>query len=199
MNDITVATSERHPTGWSIGISVLMIAAGVLAIALPQVAGIAINLVVAWLLVFSGMAHLAYAWHSRTTGGSTWEILLGALYAGIGAYMLFHPLAGLATLTLVLAIYLFFEGVLELVLSLIIRPIPGWGWLMADGIITLILGGLIWTSWPSSAEWIIGTLVGISILLSGITRLMISLARRSARIGAGTIRSPQQQDWHAHT
>jgi uncharacterized membrane protein HdeD (DUF308 family) len=110
-----------------------------------------------------------------------WELLLGILYIGIGADLLLHPLAGLATLTLALAIYLFVEGVLEFVLSFVVRPLPGAGWLLVDGIITMILGVLIWTTWPSSTEWIIGTLVGISMLFSGFTRLMISLGTRGAK------------------
>jgi uncharacterized membrane protein HdeD (DUF308 family) len=87
--------------------------------------------------------------------------------------------AGLATLTLALAIYLFAEGVLELILSLRLRPMPGSGWLLFDAIITLILAVMIWRTWPSSTEWVVGTLVGISMLFSGVSRLMLSLAARS--------------------
>jgi uncharacterized membrane protein HdeD (DUF308 family) len=74
---------------------------------------------------------------------------------------------------------LFAEGILELILAFGMRPMAGWGWLLFDAIITLILAVLIWRTWPSSTEWVIGTLVGISMLFSGISRLMISLAARS--------------------
>jgi uncharacterized membrane protein HdeD (DUF308 family) len=84
----------------------------------------------------------------------------------------------LASLTLAIAIYLFAEGVLELILSFRLRPMPGSNWLLFDGIITVILGVMIWRTWPSSTEWVVGTLVGISMLFSGISRLMISLAAR---------------------
>jgi uncharacterized membrane protein HdeD (DUF308 family) len=173
-----VGTIVKKSVGWSIGLSVVMIVAGLLAIAAPQAAGIAVNLLVGWLLVFSGAAHLVFAWHTRTTGGILWELLLGILYIYIGAYLLFHPVAGLASLTLAIAIYLFAEGVLELILSFRLRPMPGSNWLLLDGIITLILGVMIWRTWPSSTEWVVGTLVGISMLFSGISRLMISLAAR---------------------
>jgi uncharacterized membrane protein HdeD (DUF308 family) len=176
MSDTSVGAIAKKSVGWSIGLSILMIVAGLLAIALPQVAGITINLLVAWLLLFSGVAHLVFAWHTRTTGGIVWELLLGILYGAIGVYLLRHPVAGLATLTLLLAIYLFAEGILELLLSFQLRPLPGSGWLTFDGIITLILAVLIWRTWPSSTEWVIGTLVGISMLFSGITRLMLSMA-----------------------
>jgi len=176
MSDTSVRTIVKESVGWSIALSALMIVAGILAIGLPQVAGVAVNLVVAWLLVFSGAAHLVFAWYTRTTGGVVWELLVGILYGFIGVYLLMHPIGGLAALTLALAIYLTIEGVLELVLSFQLRPLPGSGWLIFDGIITLILAALIWRTWPSSTEWAIGTLVGVSMLFSGISRLMLSMA-----------------------
>jgi uncharacterized membrane protein HdeD (DUF308 family) len=173
-----MGTIVQKSVGWSIGLSVLMILAGLLAIAVPQVAGITVALLVAWLLIFSGVAHLVFAWHTRTTGGILWELLLGVLYVSIGAYLLLHPVLGLASLTFALAIYLLAEGALELVLSFRLRPMPGSNWLLFDGVFTLILAVMIWKTWPSSTEWVIGVLVGFSMLFSGISRLMISLAAR---------------------
>jgi uncharacterized membrane protein HdeD (DUF308 family) len=163
---------------WSIVLSVVMIGAGVLAIALPQVAGVAITAVVGWLLVFSGMAHLAFAWRSGTTGAALWEILLGVAYGAIGFYVIVNPAAGLASLTLALAIYLFIEAVLEVVLWSRLRATTGAGWLLFDGVVTLVLAAMIWSTWPSSVAWVLGTLVGISMLFSGISRLMLSLTLR---------------------
>ena len=179
MSATSAATFVKKSVGWSIGLSVLMIVAGILAIASPLAAGIAVNLVVAWLLVFSGCAHLVFAWYTRSAGGFVWELLLGILYLFIGVYLLVHPLAGLASLTIALAIYLFLEAILEFVLGFTLRPLPGTGWLLFDGIVTLILAVMIWRMWPSSTAWIIGTLVGISMLFSGTARLMLSLAARS--------------------
>ncbi len=178
MSASSVGTIVKESVGWSIGLSVLMILAGFLAIAVPQAAGITVSLLVAWLMVFSGVAHLVFAWHTRTAGGMIWELLMGILYVFVGAYLLLRPVAGLASLTLALAIYLFAEGVLELILSVRLRPLAGSGWLLFDGIITLILAVMIWRTWPSSTEWVIGTLVGISMLFSGISRLMLSLTAR---------------------
>ena len=178
MSATSLGTIVKKSLRWSIGLSVLMILAGFLAIAAPQAAGIAVNLLIAWLLVFSGAAHLVFAWHTRTTGGLLWELLLGILYILVGAYLLINPVAGVASLTLALAIYLFAEGVLELILSFRLRPMPGSGWLLFDGVITLILAIMIWKTWPSSAEWVLGTLVGISMVFSGTARLMLSLAAR---------------------
>src|ERR1700693_1146927 len=91
MSATSVGTIVKKSVGWSIGLSVVMILAGFLAIAIPQAAGIAVNLLVGWLLVFSGVAHLVFAWHTRTTGGMVWELLMGILYVFVGAYLLFRP------------------------------------------------------------------------------------------------------------
>lgn len=78
-------------------------------------------------------------------------------------------LGGLASLTLAIALYLLLEGVLELALSFQLRPAPGSGWQLFDGIFTLVLAVMIWSTWPSSAVWVVGTLVGISMFFSGTT------------------------------
>src|SRR3984893_15517954 len=178
MSTTSTAGIVRESLPWSIALSVLMIGAGLLAIALPTIAGIAVNIFVAWLLVFSGIVHLVFAWQTHSKRGMLWELLLGAVYVFIGGYMLLHPLLGLVSLTFALAAYLFAEGILELVLSFRLRPITGWGWLLFDGILTLILALMIWRVWPWSSEWAIGILVGISMLFSGVSRLMLSLAAR---------------------
>jgi uncharacterized membrane protein HdeD (DUF308 family) len=171
-------TDVRRATVWSIVVSVLMIATGVLAIAVPAVAGTALTLIVGWLLIVSGVLHLVFAWQAGHASAVVWEILLGIAYGAIGFYVLSNPVAGLESLTLAVGIYLFIEGVLEFVLSFRLRPMSGSGWLLFDGIVTLVLAFMIWSTWPSSSAWVIGTLVGISMLFSGVTRLMLSLAAR---------------------
>jgi uncharacterized membrane protein HdeD (DUF308 family) len=175
---MNVNTEIKREVGWSIVLSVLMIVAGVLAIIVPPVSGIAVTILVGWLLVFRGATHMVYAWHTRRSGGLLLEILLGIIYIVAGGYLLLHPMAGLASLTFVLAVYLLLEAILEFILSFQLRPLPGSGWLLFDGIITLILAIMIWRTWPTSTMWVIGTLVGISMILSGVARLMISLAVR---------------------
>lgn len=179
MSTTSVATFVKKSVGWSIALSVLMIAAGIVAICSPFAAGIAVNVLVAWLLVFSGAVHLVFAWYRPSTGGLIWELLVGVLYIFIGAYLLTRPVAGLESLTLVLAIYLLLEAILEFVLGFTLRPLPGSGWLLVDGAITLILAAMIWRAWPYSSAWAIGLLVGISMLFSGTSRLMLSLSAKS--------------------
>jgi uncharacterized membrane protein HdeD (DUF308 family) len=179
MSATSPAVFVKKSIGWSIGLSILMIAAGILAIASPLAAGLAVNIFVAWLLLFSGFVHLVFAWYTRGAWGFIWELLLGFVYGFVGVYLLMHPVAGLASLTIALSIYLFLESILEFVLGFTLRPLPGSGWLLFDGIVTLILAVMIWRTWPSSAAWVIGLLVGISMLFSGTSRLAISLAARN--------------------
>ncbi len=179
MSATSPAGLVKRAAGWAIALGILMIIAGLLAIALPFAAGIAANLLIGWLLVFGAWARLIFGWHHRGAGGILWHVLLGILYFGVGIYLLAHPVRGLLTLTLALAIYLVAEGILETILYFHLRPLPGSGWILFDGIVTFILGLLVWRTWPSSAEWVIGMLIGISILITGISWLMISMAARS--------------------
>jgi uncharacterized membrane protein HdeD (DUF308 family) len=167
----------KKSTSWSITLSVLMILAGVLAIVMPLVGGLAITILVGWLLVVSGMMHFIYAWHTRG-GAIIWEILEGIAYAFVGGWVLYHPLLGMAGLTLALAIYLFAESVFEFILGFQLRSHRGSGWLFVDGVITLILAVMIWRDWPFSTAWALGILVGVSMLFSGISRLMLSMTAR---------------------
>jgi uncharacterized membrane protein HdeD (DUF308 family) len=172
-------TGDIHKaTTWSIVLSVLMTAAGVLAIVSPAIAGVAVTVVFGWLLIVSGILHLAFAWKAGRAGAVIWEILLGLLYGSIGFYLFARPVAGLESLTLALAIYLVMEGVLEFILWFQTRPLPGSGWLLFDGIVTLVLAAMIGSAWPLSSVWAVGTLVGVSMFFSGITRLMLSVAVR---------------------
>lgn len=171
--------SDVHQvTGWSIALSILMIIAGILAIASPLVAGIAVTRVVGWLLLFSGFLHFGYAFRGGGVGTVLWEILLAGVYVLVGVYILSNPAIGLATLTFVIAFYLFVEAILEFGEAYMMRHEGGSGWFLFDGIITLILAFIIWGTWPSSKVWAVGTLVGVSMLFSGISRLMISSAVR---------------------
>ena len=180
MSDNSIVTMERHSIAWSKALSVLIILAGILAIAVPPAGGIAATILIGWLLVFAGAAHFAFGWHTRKMGGLVWGILLGLAYLFAGIYMLLQPVAGLAVLTLALGAYLFAEAILEFALAWKLRPLGGSGWLFFDGVVTLIFSILIWTTWPSSSEWVIGTVVGISMIFSGVSRLGVLAAARRA-------------------
>jgi len=171
---------QEKSIGWTIAISCLLILLGLFALFAPFFAGVVVEAVVAWLLIFGGGVHLWLAWHVRGAGAHIWEILIGFAYILAGVFLLFHPLVGLLSLTLVLAVYLFVKGVFELAMGLRIRPVPGSGWLLADAVISILLALLIGWHFPGTAEWVVGTLVGVAILFSGISRLALALAAKKA-------------------
>jgi uncharacterized membrane protein HdeD (DUF308 family) len=163
---------------WSIVLGVLFVVFGVLAIAEPFMAAIALNTFVAWLLIFVGIVHLIAAFHGHVGWGLLWKVLVGLAYIFFGGYLLVHPLTGVAALTLLLAILFLVEGVLDLLLWWKSRGIQGSFWILVDGLVTLLLGGMIYVHWPSSSVWALGTLLGVGFIFSGISRIMMSLAVR---------------------
>ena len=169
----------RRVTGVSIGLSVLMIVLGFAAMFKPFAAGVGISLFIAWLIVFSGVVHLIYAFAARSAGSFLWRILIGVAYIAGGGYLLKNPSIALASFTMLLAVILIAEGVFQLIAFFQLRVLPGSGWILCDAILTLILGALIAYPWPGSSLWAIGTLVGVNLVISGFTRMMYSVAARS--------------------
>ncbi|MGA2166767.1 MAG: HdeD family acid-resistance protein [Terracidiphilus sp.] len=172
--------SLKQFTGLFVGSSIFMIVVGVLAIALPLAAGISMSIFVSWLIFLTGFAHLVYAFAARGVGGFAWRLVLGIVYVAGGLYLGFRPGLSLASFTLVVAGILFVEGLMQSLAYFSLRELPGSGWILVDGIVTLLLGLMIWLRWPSGSAWAIGTLVGINFLLSGLTRLGYSGTARKA-------------------
>jgi uncharacterized membrane protein HdeD (DUF308 family) len=162
---------------WS---GVLLILLGIAAIVLPVVSTIVAETWVAIILISAGVTKLIYAFQTRENGGFVWKLLLGTLYVATGIMLFVYPRTGILTLTLLLGSFLLTEGVFELILAFRLRPQQNWTWALGNGIITLLLGAMIWTHWPFNAPWLIGTLVGVSVLFSGISRVMLSLNGRSS-------------------
>jgi uncharacterized membrane protein HdeD (DUF308 family) len=133
---------------------------------------------VGWFFVLVGTLHFLFAWKTHTTSGILWEVLLGILYLLGGHYLFFHPIAGLASLTLFIGAYFLIKGVVQIIHFFQLQPRHGSWWLLFDGLIDLILTLLIWWSWPQSSAWVAGTLFGISLLFSGFSRLMLTLTAR---------------------
>ena len=177
-SDIPVGLVHKA-SGWSIVWGVLMIICGIMAMAMPMASSIGIVVLLGWLIVFAAVWHLIFAFHAHGVGGVLWEILLAICYGIAGVYLLVHPLLGVISLTLVLALFLLAEGILEIILYFNVRKkAENSGWILFDGIITLLVGLLIWKHWPSTSVLVIGTLVGISLIFSGLSRIMLATAVR---------------------
>ena len=180
MANSTPAAVVRETSTLSLLWGVLLIILGIMAIAYPLAAAAAVNVVLAWLITLAGVVHVMLAFRSHGAGRVLWRLLVGLAYLFIGVYLIVHPVVGIATLTLVIACLFVIEGIFEIIWFFRTRSGSGSFWLLFDGIVTLVLGGLIYMHWPSSAVWAIGTLVGVSMISSGISRVMMSLAARTA-------------------
>jgi uncharacterized membrane protein HdeD (DUF308 family) len=156
-------------------LSIFLIISGIIAILMPNISTIVAETWIAVILAVSGVTKLIYAFQSREDGGFVWKLLLSILYIATGVYLFVFPLSGVLTLTLLFGSFLLTEGVFELILAYQLRSQKNWGWLLTNAIVTLVLGGIIWAQWPSDAPWLIGTLLGVSILSTGISRLVVSL------------------------
>jgi uncharacterized membrane protein HdeD (DUF308 family) len=158
----------------------LLVILGIMAIGAPFLAAVAVNAVIAWLIIVAGIVHLVLAFHAHGAGSAIWRVLVGVAYLAFGGYMIVHPVLGVASLTLVLAALFVIEGVLNLMLYARMRRLHGSSWVLIDGIITLLVGLMIYMQWPSSSVWAIGILVGVSLMISGATRIGMTLAVRRA-------------------
>lgn len=177
---IAILTGRPGSTA-SIIWGVVLLILGVLAIGSPFLAAIAVDVAIAWLIVFAGIIHIVIAFHSHGAGSVIWKLLVGLAYLAFGTYLIFRPLLGVASLTLLLAALFVIEGILNIIMYFKMRALHGSVWVLIDGIITLFLGGIIYSQWPLSSAWAIGLVVGISMMVSGMARIAMSWAiRRSA-------------------
>lgn len=163
-------------------IGALLIVLGIVAIVLPVASTLFVETWAALILISAGAAKLVYAFQSRQAGGFVWKVLLSILYAATGVMLFIYPSTGILTLTLLLGSFLLTEGVFELILAFRLRGQGNWLWVLGDGIITLLLGAMIWFQWPLNAPWVIGTIVGFSVLFTGISRVMLSFGDQSSRV-----------------
>lgn len=155
---------------WS---GVLCVVLGLLRIFLPFFSSVVIETWIGLILISGGLGGLVYAIQSQKEDGFIWKLLLSLLYIGTGVYLFVYPLTGVLTLTLLIGSFLLTEGVFELILGFKLRPNQNWGWVLADGILTIAFGAFVWLQWPGDATWLLGTLVGASLLSTGISRLVL--------------------------
>jgi uncharacterized membrane protein HdeD (DUF308 family) len=159
---------------------VLLLILGLAAIIIPSVASIAVTVLLGGLFLIGGLVELALLMWTQRTPGFWWSLLSAVLAAGIGIIMLARPVQGTLTLTLVLSAYFAAEGVVTIMYALLHRrePATRWGWLIASGILDLVVGGLIIAALPGSALWAIGLLVGIDLVFGGFALIRMALAGR---------------------
>ena len=174
-----LGTIKRH-AGVGMAVGILIAIAGVLALIAPLAAGLSIAIAVGVLLVVSGLSRMFFAFKMGSLGPGLLMFLIGAMGVLFGGYMLARPGMALATITLVLAAYFMVNGGFEIIWAFRLRPIKGWGWTLFSGIVSLILGIMIWRQFPVSGVWAVGTLAGIHMIFGGSSVASLCGAARSA-------------------
>jgi len=169
----------KKNAGWLIFLGAVSVIVGMMALGSPLVAGMSVAIVVGCFMLVAGISHIIGAFKAGSFGSGTLAFLGGLFTTVAGLLMFFRPLFGLATLTLILAAYFFFEGITGIALAFRIKPEKGWGWMLFSSILALLLGIFIFRQWPISGAWAIGTLVGIHLLFRGWSFIAIGMAARS--------------------
>lgn len=162
---------------------VLLVIFGFLAMASPFVAGMAVAMYVGAMLFVAGIFRLIFAFKAQSLGSGIWAIIVGFLTILAGLYMLGNPVLGLGIITLVLAVYFFIEGIVEIIYAFQVKPMIGWGWALFGGVVSLVLGIMIWRQFPVSGTWAIGILFGVHMLFTGLAMMGIGSAARAVAGG----------------
>ncbi|HEY7302886.1 MAG TPA: HdeD family acid-resistance protein [Bryobacteraceae bacterium] len=167
----------RQNWGWLLTLGIISIILGVIALLDSVLATIASMLVFGWLLLVMGIVEAVQTFRHWRSGHVLLHVLNAVLSFIVGLMLLRHPLAGALVMTLLLAAYFTVAGIFRIVIALSLR-IPHWGWGLLSGIITLILGIMVWLQWPVSGLWIIGLFIGIHLIFSGWAHVMFASALR---------------------
>ena len=149
----------------------LLAVIGLAGIFLPQVMSLTISLLIGWVLTLAGAVTGYQVWHNFSHNWQNWLKPLLLLMAGL--LVIFNPTAGAAALGLLLAAMLLLDSYANFTLAFTLKPLAGWGWMLFNGAVTLLLSVLIIAGWPSSSLIVIGVIVGASLFFDGLTLLML--------------------------
>lgn len=186
INDIQHSVRNAVRLHWHLFLAqgIIMTLLGVLAIIWPQLSTVAVDVYVGWLFLLSGAVGLVTIFFAPTVSAFFWSLFTAALSLFVGILLLWHPIEGAISLTLVLIAFFIAEGLFQIAASLSYREAfpNSWGWMLASGIADLILAGLIIAGWPGTASWALGLIVGVNLITSGIAIIMVAAtARRFVR------------------
>jgi uncharacterized membrane protein HdeD (DUF308 family) len=168
----------RRHWKWLLLFGILLLILGVIALVDSVSVTVISMLLFGWILLIAGIIEAVQAFRHRHSGHLLLHVLNAVLSIVVGVMLLRHPLAGALVMTLLLAAYFTVAGIFRIVAASSNR-IPGWGWMLTNGVITLVLGLLIWAQWPVSGLWIIGLFIGIDLIFTGWAQIMLATAIRT--------------------
>jgi uncharacterized membrane protein HdeD (DUF308 family) len=166
MREAMRETVKRHSL-WYLIQSILMILGGILALIYPIVSSVAVVLFLGWILIISGIVQGISLIGAQNVPNFWLQLISVALSVIVGVLFVRHPGEDLLTLTLLLIVFFMVEGISKLIFALTIRPFPNWGWVLASGIIGILLSFYLWSSLPITAVWLLGMLLGIQLICEG--------------------------------
>lgn len=182
LSDMQRAVKDTLRLYWRLFLAqgVIMVILGILAVVWPQISTTAVDYYVGWLFLFNGIVGLVTMFYAQDVQAFLWSLITAALSLFVGVMLIYHPSEGAASLTVVLTAFFIVEGIFQIVASLSYRDVlpNSWVWMLVSGIVDLILAGLIIMGWPSTASWVLGVFVGISLITSGAAVIMAALAGR---------------------
>jgi uncharacterized membrane protein HdeD (DUF308 family) len=157
----------RQASKASIAFGAVLSVLGIFAVLAPLFTGVAVTVLVGILLLVAGIVEIVFAFKAGSFGKGVLRFLFGGLGVLAGVIIMATPGTSLVVLAYVLAVFFVAGGVLDIVLSLKVRPEEGWGWMLFSGIVSVVLGGLIIGQWPVSGAWAVGLYVGIRMVMHG--------------------------------
>ncbi|MDE3180604.1 MAG: HdeD family acid-resistance protein [Acidobacteriota bacterium] len=173
----SISHELRRNWGWLLALGILLLILGIIAI-VDSVSFTVISMFLfGWVLLVAGIIEAVQAFRHRRGGHLFLHALNAALSIIVGLMLIRHPLAGALVVTLLLAAYFTVAGIFRIVYALSFR-VKAWGWALADGVITFILGIFVWLQWPVSGLWIIGLFIGIDLIVAGWSEVMLAVAAR---------------------
>lgn len=161
---------------------VILTVLGALAVIVPPVATLAVEIILGWLFLFSGVVGLVMTFLMRHAPGFWWSLFSAVLAIGVGVALIGWPLGGAVSLTLLLIVFFTMEGVATIMYALDHRrELSGrWGFVLASGIVDLALAAIIYAGLPGTAAWAIGLMAGINMLFGGVALIALALHARNA-------------------
>jgi len=175
-----VANAIRAHWGLFLFEGIMLVILGAAAIILPEVATLAFTLVIGWIFLISGGVGLVTTFWMRNAPGFWWALLSAVIGIAAGVLLIRWPISGTVSLTLVLIAFFVVEGIATIMYAVEHRSqlSSRWGWMLASGIVDLILAGIIFAGLPGTAAWALGLLVGINMLFGGTAMIGMALAAR---------------------
>lgn len=184
VNDIrrSIRDAVRLHSALFVTQGVIITVLGVLAVVWPQISTIAVDVYIGVLFFISGIVGLVVMFFAPSVSAFLWSLLTAALSLFVGVLLLWHPVEGTATLTLVLIAFFVVEGIFQTAGSVAYREIfpDSWGWMLASGLVDLALAALLIAGWPGTASWALGVLVGVNLITSGVAVIMVAFMARHA-------------------